>query len=426
MFSSSVLSCFRRNVVCKSWTSSTGCSERRSSVLIKRHLTQHQVDQSPSQQQREWRLTNYSMESLEVVTLKDHELRRVSSPNDVLIEVKAASINPIDLAVARGYGNRVFSVLRSLKTLTGTERITYDKFPMTLGRDFSGVVVSRGSNVNNVREGDEVMGFTPLSSTKGSHSSHVVTDKDCLVLKPQGLSYEEAASLPYAAVTAISAATISAGIFNQSPGNSEKNVLVLGSTGGVGSLLVQILKAFGVESVTAVCSPNAKEWTEEKIPDVDHIVSYANEYRELMSLNQSFDVVFNCAPMSAGHLIHPKVLQVMKKKGKKELCGSKFVTLTTPVLSNIDSLGLPFGALKSLSELTRSNIEYCLKHGISIRWAFFTPSGQLLKQVSDLASTARLKAIIDQVFPFDATPDAYKHVESGHARGKTIIRMSNK
>lgn len=425
MLSSSVLTCFPRNVVSRSWA--TGCSGRRSSVSIKRHLTQHQVDQLPLQQQREWRLTSYSMESLEVVTLKDHELRRVSSPNDVLIEVKAASINPIDLAVARGYGNRVFSVLRSLKTLTGTERITYDKFPMTLGRDFSGVVISRGSNVNNVKEGDEVMGFVPLSSTKGSHSSHVVTDKDCLVLKPQGLSLEEAASLPYAAVTAVSAATISAGIFNQSSGgNSEKNVLVLGSTGGVGSLLIQILKAFGVENVTAVCSPNAKEWTAEKIPDVDHVVSYANEYRELTSLNESFDVVFNCAPMSAGHLIHPKVLQVMKKKNKKELCGSKFVTLTTPLLSDIDSLGLPFGALKSLSELTRSNVEYCLRHGISVRWAFFTPSGQLLKQVADLASTGRLKAIIDQVFPFDATPDAYKHVESGHARGKTVIRMSNK
>lgn len=379
------------------------------------------INQNEKETQKEWQITSFSkeMESLKLMNLNHHEERRVSKPNDVLIKVKAASINPIDLKIAEGYGDRIFAVMRNIARLTGSDKVTYDKFPMTLGRDFSGVVVAKGSSANNITIGDEVMGFVPLSSTRGSHASHVITESSFLIKKGSSLSHTQAACLPYAGVTAISAVTI-AGLFKDQC--FDKRVLVLGGTGGVGSLMIQILKAYGAH-VVAACSPNGKDWLFDKT-DVDEVVSYHNDYNELGNFTGFFDVVINCAPMSVGSTIHPIVLMSLKrKKPGKTWCGGTYVTLTTPLLDNVDSYGIPFGLIRSGIQITKDNVKGCTQHGISCRWAFFTPSGQILKLLDDLVLKGKVKPIIDSTFNFTDVPTSYGHFRKGHARGKIVLNM---
>lgn len=118
------------------------------------------------------------------------------------------------------------------------------EFPLVLGRDFCGEVVECGSNVKNPRVGDAVWGVT-LPSSQGCHAEHVVVPKWLVDTKPDNLDHVSAAAIPYAAMTAHSALTITAEIHPMpSAANAKLNVLVLGASGGVGHLAVQLLKAW--------------------------------------------------------------------------------------------------------------------------------------------------------------------------------------
>ena len=143
-----------------------------------------------------------------------------------------------------GYGRQLFEKFHSLNPLTPA-MLKRSYFPLTLGRDFSGIVRSTGGNVVKVKPGDHVMGVVP-PPLSGSHSQYLVSSCSNIVLKPPHLSMEEATSIPYAGLTAWSALSITAELCVGSRG---KQVLVLGASGGVGSIAVQLLKSWG-SSVT--------------------------------------------------------------------------------------------------------------------------------------------------------------------------------
>ncbi len=144
------------------------------------------------------------------------------SEHEVLVRVKAASINPVDWKIRRG----------DLRLLLR------NKFPRVVGIDFAGTIEAVGKAVNNFAPGDEVFGLAnPIRSPYGSYAQFVVAEKDALALKPEGLSFIDAASIPVAGLTAIKALRA---LMNLSPG---QNVLINGASGGVGSFAVQIAKA---------------------------------------------------------------------------------------------------------------------------------------------------------------------------------------
>lgn len=133
------------------------------------------------------------------------QMRRpvIYNPTDLLVEVKAASMNPLDLLMIQGYGREIIDSLNVVTQSTKC-KLSYDKFPLVLGRDFSGVVRSTGAAVTKFQVGDQIWGsLSPFK--QGSHCKFLVASENELSLKPNNLSFEEAASIPYAALTAWSA-----------------------------------------------------------------------------------------------------------------------------------------------------------------------------------------------------------------------------
>jgi|ERR1712137_55258 len=351
-----------------------------------------------------WQINDYGgIDALELVN--DIPVPPLSQPDDVLIEVKAASVNVLDVMMTDGYGRQLFEKFHSLNPLTPA-MLKRSYFPLTLGRDFSGIVRSTGGNVVKVKPGDHVMGVVP-PPLSGSHSQYLVSSCSNIVLKPPHLSMEEATSIPYAGLTAWSALSITAELCVGSRG---KQVLVLGASGGVGSIAVQLLKSWG-SSVVATCSSDAVPLLENL--GCDFVIDYTSADSEVMLEGLGgFDVVLDCTGRSEGFNLNLL----------KSWANAKYVTLSPPTLNNFDNNGLLGGILKTGMDLMSNNTS-ALMEGKTMRWGFFMPNPCALKKMSSLANDSKLKGVIDSTYSYECLPDAYAKLKAGHARGKVIIQM---
>ena len=310
-------------------------------LVLLRALSRRVTVQSSSQMSttstmyKRWQYDQFT-EDVSAATLHEsQELPQILSPNSVLVEVKAASVNPIDVLMARGYGQKIISLMRFGSNLTTSDK-SYG-FPLTLGHDFSGVVVNKGAKVSDLNIGDKVWGVIPIQDT-GSHATHVITHDSHLARRPTNITDIEAASIPFAALTAHKAIVLYGGI---NPNNANvKNVLVLGGTGGVGTLAVQILKAWGA-TVTATCSAGQEKWLKD-LTGVDRVIDYKSN--ELDNLKEEYDMVLDAAPPQDPP-IHEDALASLKKTNT-----SRYVTLNPPFLNNFDSKGLVLGGLANLCD----------------------------------------------------------------------------
>ena len=377
--------------------------------VIARHLvrclTVPAAKHAANQDQHAWKISQFSKD-WDALSLEPCS-RRMEQADDVLVRVRAASINPIDLELAAGFGRNAFAAQRFIDTFT-----VRDPLPICLGRDFSGIVQAVGPAVTRLRVGDEVIGVLPPAVTEGSHATHVVASSKFTVLKPPEFSDEEAAAIPYAGLTALSAISVYAGL---NPNNSRfKRVLVLGGTGSVGLSAIAILKSYGAD-VTATCASSAKDWL-TNVSAVDDVIDYSNA-AEFESHGGKYDVVINAAPMSAG-TIHENAIRCLKRKS-----GAQYVSLTMPLLNHMDESGLMLGSVKSGCQLLSQNAKHLMNEGICIKWALVLPSQGGMEFLAGMAKGKSLQPVLDQVFPFDQTRKAYEHVAKGHARGKTVIKM---
>lgn len=380
---------------CRMASSSTQVAPQESTVRLKK-----------------WQITGFSNDLSTLKLSEDLPLPYVNGPNEVLIDVKAASVNPIDVAMARGYGHNLLRIARVTQDMCGPEKLTYDKFPMTLGRDFSGVIIRKGAGVTKFKVGDEVWGVIPPQSTEGSHANYVVAKDSHISLKPQKMSHVDAASIPYAGLTAHSALTCFGGMNESNSFN--KKVVVLGGTGGVGLMAIQILKAWGAY-VTTTCSGDAREWIMSQT-SVDHVIDYRT--KELQESHQnSYDLVLNAA--SANRAVFDDALKCLKKWKN-----SKYLTVTSPLLKNYDLNGYLWGTVKTATDVSCDTIKG-LKEGTQIRWAYFLPNGQGLHQMKIMVDEGRLHPVVEKVVDFQDAPDAYRKVDMGHARGKTVIQLES-
>ncbi|RWS04508.1 reticulon-4-interacting protein 1-like protein, partial [Dinothrombium tinctorium] len=192
-------------------------------------------------------------------------------------------------------------------------------------------------------------------------------------------------------------------------------VLVLGGTGGVGSVAIQLLKAWGAY-VVATCSADAIDWMHQNT-NVDECIDYNSH--QLATYEGTFDFVLDAATRNNLKTIDEQALRTLKKISK-----SKYVSITSPLLRTLDTQGLLFGSLTSLGK-AGSDTFRGLRQGVSIRWAFFSPNPAALESIKDLVEKGQIKAIVEKVYSFNQLPDAYKKVQSGHARGKTVIQIDN-
>ncbi|KZS21619.1 Reticulon-4-interacting protein 1, mitochondrial [Daphnia magna] len=316
-----------------------------------------------------WQLRDYGgIESLELV--KDLPIPKITSSKDVLVEIKAASVNVLDAWMPDGYGKVAF------------EQLFRAHLPVTLGRDFAGIVREVGKGVTELKPGDECMGVVPPQS--------------------------EAASIPYAGLTAWSGLRSMGGLGEVSNG---KQVLIMGAAGGIGSLATQLCKLWG-SKVVATCATDAVPLI--KNLGSDFIVDYKSPDADstLRSFG-GFDLILDCTGKWDGY----------DYKLLKTCANAKYLTLVPPILNNLNDYGVIGGIFKTIYDLIAANASLILRFK-TLRWVLFSPNSSALRKLRDYAQNDQLKPLIDSVFTFDQLKAAYHKMKSGHARGKIVIEMA--
>lgn len=329
----------------------------------------------------------------------------VSSPTDVQIKVCATSLNPLDLSMRGGYGAKLLRLRRDPFSLSDSS-----EFPLVLGRDVSGVVVDCGSEVTHFGPGDEVWAAVPPWK-QGSLAEFVTLSEYEVSHKPKSVSHTEAASIPYVANTALSALVNAGGLCAETTPN--KRVLITGASGGVGTFSVQLLKAWGAH-VTVTCSHNAEGLLRGL--GADEVVDYtAGDVLEQLEAVDRFDVILD----NVGGETEQWALALLKSWS-----GSKFVTLVSSLLSSTDHSGLLSGGLQAGCTLHNKAMQSMMSSGVFYRWGFYAPDGPALDDVRSLVDSGKILPVVEAEFPFSQVPQAFVKLEQGHARGKTVVRVS--
>lgn len=257
--------------------------------------------------------------------------------------------------------------------------------------------------------GDKVWGVIPFHQ-QGAHAEFIKIDKNFVTKKPENLDDISAATILYAGLTAFSGIFVSAAPLDNLPaalfGKSfvkGKKVLVLGGSGGVGSIAIQILKAEGAE-IIATCSEDAIPLLENL--GVSKVIDYTSQENNLQLLAESpYDLILDCAGLGAEHA------NTLRWKF------NTYVTFKSPLLKNFDDKGFLFGGIDSIKTLLSTNIN----KGGTVKWGYFIPLPNGIQYLKELVESDQLKPIIDSKFHFNDLPKAYERVTNGHLRGKVAI-----
>jgi NADPH:quinone reductase-like Zn-dependent oxidoreductase len=297
----------------------------------------------------------------------------VPSEGQVLVEVRAASVNPLDWHGVRGapFVARLSDGLRRPKD-------------PRLGADIAGNVVATGNGVTEFREGDEVFG-----TCAGGFAEYAVARVVRLVRKPVNRSFEEAAAVPVAAITALQ------GLRNKGKIKPDMRVLVNGASGGVGTFAIQVAKFYGTE-VTGVCSSRNLELV--RSIGADHVVDYTKE--DFTRSSQKYDLIFD----AVGNRSVGDYKRALKPGGQCVIAGFTGLSrmLNHGVLGPLLSLsGSRKVGLMGLAKVTKEDL-------VTLR---------------DLLEGGKLTPVIDRRYPLEETAKAIAYLEQGHARGKVVITM---
>ncbi|MGW6946988.1 zinc-binding dehydrogenase [Streptomyces xanthophaeus] len=326
----------------------------------------------------------------EVFELTDEAPVPAPRAGEVLVRQRATSVNPIDCRRRGGYGN---SLLR-LRGVSG--------FPLVLGNDVSGEVVSVGRGVTDLRAGDAVFGAKG-PSRQGTYAQYCALRADEVVRKPDALSYAEAAALPYAFLSAW-AALRGAGF---SAGDAAgKRVFLQGGTGGTGVVTLQVCKALG-SHVAVTAGPTGIGLC--RALGADEVVDYRTQ--DFARVLSGFDFALCLADDGE----EEKMLSLLRPGP-----GSGYGTLVHPLMSLVDDKGLLRGGLDAAATYrrrrqaqARSSRSYC--------WGLFKPDRPALELLARLAAEGAVRAVVDRTYPLTGIADAHAYVERGRSKGKVVV-----
>ena len=309
------------------------------------------------------------------------------SPYEVRVKIKAASINPIDFKIRDG----------GLKML-----LTY-QFPLILGNDFADEVYEVGDKVTQFKGGDKVYG-RPRKSKLGPFAEYISVNAEEIAPMPKGLSYEEAASIPLVGLTAYQAINE---VIQAQPGDK---VLIQAGSGGVGSFAIQYAKAKGLY-VATTGSDSGKELIESLNPD--EFINYKEQ--DFSEVLKDFDGVFDT--LGGDNL--EKSFQILKPQG---IIASISGLPTERNARKLDKSIFKRGILKAASYKYQ---RLAKKYDVQYEFLFMHPSGQQLREITELIEVGKIKPIIDKVYDFKETQKALEYSESGRAKGKIIVKMED-
>jgi NADPH:quinone reductase-like Zn-dependent oxidoreductase len=305
-------------------------------------------------------------------------------PRDVLVRVKAASINPLDKMVRDG----------EFKLLLRYKR------PFVLGHDLAGVVTRVGGEVQGYGVGDEIYA-RPRDLRIGAFAEYIAIDHADIALKPKSLTMEEAAAVPLVALAAWQALVDYAQL---APG---QRILVHAGAGGLGSTVIQVAKHLGAFVATTV---HAKDVEKVRGIGADEVIDYTKaNFAELPS---RYDVVID----SLGGENLARSLTVIKPGG-----------LAISVVGPPDSafaVQMGRAVLKpAMAFLSRKVRARARQLGIRYTFFFMRANGAQLETLAALYDAGVLRPVLDRTFPFDETIDAMAFVETGRAKGKIVVVM---
>ncbi|MGB3642423.1 MAG: NAD(P)-dependent alcohol dehydrogenase [Rivularia sp. (in: cyanobacteria)] len=283
--------------------------------------------------------------------------------DELLVKVHAAAVNPVDWKIRKGM----------LKIITG------NKFPMILGFDLAGVVLEVGSQVTGFQVGDEIYGS--LGVPGGAYAEIAAVPQKVAAAKSTNISFEEAAALPVAALTALQSLRDKANI------QPSQSVLINGASGGVGIFAVQIAKALGAE-VTGVCSGKNLDFV--KSLGADSLIDYTTH--DFTQISVKYDIVFD----AVGKQTFDNCKKVLKPNGV-------YIT-TLPNLQNMVAIALTtiFGSQKA-------------------KFILAQPNTADLLYLNELIETGKLGVVIDCTYPLQELAAAHIYSESERAKGKIAI-----
>jgi NADPH:quinone reductase-like Zn-dependent oxidoreductase len=293
-------------------------------------------------------------------------------PGQVLVRVRAASVNPLDWKIRNG----------SLRLLMPA------RFPLILGCDAAGEVVATGPEVTRFQPGDPVFGGADVNRHGGSHAELVLMREGALSAKPAGLSFAEAAALPVAGQTALQA------LRDKGELVTGEKVLINGASGGVGHFAVQIAAALGAR-VTAVASGRNQGFLRQL--GAQETIDY--EAEDFAGRDEEWDVILD----AAGTRQYADCEPALARDG-----GIYVTTLPGPKLFvwiGLTSLGGLFGQVKRARTIT-------VKHRT-----------EDLATLAHLAGQGKLRPHLAEVYPLERIAAAQDHSESGHVRGKVVVRI---
>lgn len=301
-----------------------------------------------------------SPDVLEIIEME----KPIIKNDEVLVKVFAASVNPVDVLIRK---NRVMSFFANRGS-----KIT--------GSDLSGKVVSVGRSVESIKDGDDIFGFRQGGAT----AEYAAISEKKVTIKPVNMTFEEAAAVPLAALTALQALRDKGNI------SSGQNVLINGASGGVGTYAVQIAKSFGTE-VTGVSSTKNLELI--KSLGADKVIDYTKE--DFTRTNERYDIVLDAVAKSS----FSKCKRILNQRGIYISTGFSPILFVQVLLTSF------FGSKKAKAVFVNLNTKD-------------------LNILGELIKVGKVKSVIDQSYPMNKTSEAHIHIENGHTKGKVVITIN--
>lgn len=317
---------------------------------------------------------NLKFNDVVIPEIKDYE---------VLVKVKAAGVNPVDILIANG-----------------NIRLIQDyKFPLTLGNELSGVIEQIGSKVKNYKIGDKIMSRLPIANI-GAFAEYVAVDAEAIALMPTHLNYVEAAAVPLTGLTSYQA------LNDVLKAHAGESVFLPGGTGGLGAMVIPIAKQMGLQVITS-----GSERGRERLLTMgaDKFINYKEQnYADILSnLNYVIDTL--------GPNDIEQELKILKPHGK--IVSLKGVPNYRFAIEN----GYPLWK-KVLFKLAGSKYDrMAAKQHKEYHFFFVKENGKQLQLVANILESNNIKSTIDSVYDFTQVGQALKKVAQGHAQGKVVV-----
>lgn len=305
--------------------------------------------------------------------------------DDVLVQIHAASVNPLDLKIRSG----------ALKLV-----LPY-RLPLILGNDLAGVVVRVGARVRRFKPGDEVYA-RPEQERIGAFAEYIAVREDALALKPASLNMEDAASIPLVGLTGWQALVEKANL------KKGQKVLIHAGSGGVGTFAIQLAKHLGAYVATTTSAAN-RDLVKRLGADV--VIDYKQS--DFATMLHDYDVVLD----TQGGATLMKSVRVLKR-------GGKLISISGPPDPDFArEIGAPWFVRLAMGMLSYRIRKLAKRHQVNYAFLFMRASGEQLRHVAELIDAGAIRPVVDKIFPFASTLEALDYVETGRAKGKVVVTV---